>query len=99
MQWLHVLVVCAVPLMAACAATPDPSTPTASPSDALGKQLQGNGQGPDVNLNPPGATGPCEFKVANECFATAEAACKSIGCELATCEQLESYPAQVQCKK
>jgi len=89
----------AIALFGACAATPDPSTPTASPDDALGKQLQGNGQGPDVNPNAPVSSGECQFKSGTQCFTTADAACKAAGCEMPSCKQLETFPVQVQCKK
>jgi hypothetical protein len=83
-------------VVAACSHNPDPSQPTASP-DGLGKQLQGNGQGPDVNPDPPAAS--CGFKVGDTCFASAEAACKAAGCDLSACLQLETMPVQIECKK
>jgi hypothetical protein len=85
---------------AACSNTPSPSQPTTSEGDP-GKQLQGNGQGPDVNPNPPATSGAsaCGFKVGTECFQSAEAACKAAGCDVSACLQRETLPVQVECKK
>lgn len=91
-----------LPLLLAFASACGPkpaSTPTTS--DPLGKQLQGNGQGPDVNPDAPvPADSPdCGFTVGATCFKTAQAACKAAACEPGECLELETMPVQVQCKK
>jgi hypothetical protein len=80
----------------ACSQTPDPAAPT---DDVTGRQLQGNGQGPDVNPDAPVLpdSPDCKFRTADACFSNAAAACKAAGCDEASCEQKETSPVQISC--
>jgi hypothetical protein len=41
----------------------------------------------------------CHWKVGNDCFDSAELACKAAGCTLAKCIQSKSLPVQVSCSR
>lgn len=86
---------------AGCTQNPEPNAPVASSGEPIAPQLQGNGQGPDVNPDAPvpAASPECKFKTGEECFANAKAACKAAGCDETSCIQKETFPVQVSCKK
>ena len=83
----------------ACSQAPDPNTPVSSADEPVGAPLP-DPQAPGDNLDaPPADPADCKFTAAKACFSTLEEACKSAGCDAASCEQRETMPVQVSCKQ
>jgi hypothetical protein len=78
---------------AACAGSPsDPATPDDSHATVS------TTADPNAPVTPPDVPEGCDFRVGDECYDNADAACDAAGCPRQSCQILESYPAQIACE-
>ena len=84
------------------APAPDPDTPVSSDDVGTGGTVTDTADpiGPCAEGGVPddGDAEGCDFRVASCCYSTAEQACAAAGCEMSSCQILESYPAQIRCE-